>query len=102
MKQQAQLGTERGMVSREAIKLIRMLITDLARTVKVLNADIAAGEQRRHADDPVAMRVLDTRRHNLTETIASLQDRLGSIEKIRSRGYGGRANSALHHTHGAR
>ena len=65
MKQQAQLGTERGMVSREAIKLIGMLITDLARTVKVLNADVAAGEKRRHADDPVAMRMLDTRRHNL-------------------------------------
>jgi hypothetical protein len=92
MKHQLQIGTESGMVSREAVKQIRILITDLARTVQDLDADIVAKEMRPRADDPM-FRVLDMRRHNLMVTIASLEDRLESIEKMRSRGYGGQATS---------
>ena len=99
MKHQLQIGTERGIVSGEAVKQIRILITDLARTVQILDADIVAEEMRPGADDLVF--TLDTRRHNLMVTIASLEDRLDSIEKMRSRGYGDRANSALPRTRAA-
>jgi hypothetical protein len=92
MKHPLQIGTERGIVSREAVKQIRILITDLARTVQILDANIVAEEMRPRADDLVS--TLDTRRHNLMVTIASLEERLDSIEKMRSRGYGGQANSA--------
>jgi hypothetical protein len=97
MKHQVQYGTDSGIVSKEAVKQIRTLITDLACTVQNLDAYIAAGEKRPHADDLVLTRVLDTRRHNLMDTIASLEDRLGSIEHLRAREYG-RANSNLPHT----
>ena len=100
MKRQLQIGTESGIVSREAVKQIRILITDLARTLQNLDADIGAGEMRPRADNPV-LRVLDTRRHNLMITIASLEDRLESIEKMRSRGYGGQANSTFPRTRAA-
>ena len=93
MKHQLQIGTERGIVSREAVEQIRILITDLVRTVQNLDADIVAEEMRPSADDLVF--TLDTRRHNLMVTIASLEDRLDSIEKMRSRGYGSQARSAL-------
>jgi hypothetical protein len=99
MKHQLQIGTERGIVSREAVKQIRILITDLARTVQILDADIVAEEMRPRADNLVL--TLDTRRHNLMVTIASLEDRLESIEKMRSRGYGGQTNSALPRTRAA-
>jgi hypothetical protein len=99
MKHQLQIGTESGIVSREAVKQIRVLITDLARTVQILDADIVAEEMRPRPDD--LMFTLDTRRHNLMVTIASLEDRLDSIEKMRSRGYGGQANSALSRTRAA-
>jgi hypothetical protein len=95
MKHQLQIGTERGIVSGEAVKQIRILITDLARTVQSLDADIVV-EEMRGADDLVF--TLDARRHNLMVTIASLEDRLDSIEKMRSRGFGGQANLALRRT----
>jgi hypothetical protein len=100
MKHQLQIGTESGMVSREAVTQIRILITDLARTVQSLDTDIVAEEMRPGADDLV-FRVLDMRRHNLMVTIASLEDRLESIEKMRSRGYGGQANSTFPRTRAA-
>ena len=100
MKRQLQIGTESGIVSREAVKQIRILITDLVRTVQNLDVDIEAKEMRPRADGP-ALRVLDMRRHNLMVTIASLEDRLESIEKMRSRGYGGHANSAFPRTRAA-
>ena len=95
MKRQLIIGTESGIVSSEAVKQIRILISELARTVQILDADMVAGKMRPRADDPVVARMLDTRRHNLMVTIASLEDRLESIEKMRSRGYGGQANSAF-------
>jgi hypothetical protein len=100
MKRQLQIGTESGIVSREAVKQIRILLTDLARTLQKLDADIVAEEMRPRADDPV-FRVLDSRRRNLMVTIASLEDRLESIEKMRSRGYGGQANSTFPRTRAA-
>jgi len=101
MKRQLLIGTESGIVSSEAVKQIRILISELARSVQILDADIVAGEMRPRANDPVFTRMLDTRRHNLMTTIASLEDRLGSIEKMRSRGYGGQAHSAFPRTRAA-
>jgi len=66
-------------VSREAAQ-IRMLVEDLAHIVDILDAGVAADLPR--ADDAID---LDTRRHNLLVTIASLEDRLGSIEHMQSR-----------------
>jgi hypothetical protein len=87
-----QFGTESGIASREAAEQIRMLITDLSCTVQILDAEIAAEEERPRGQDPadadysVLTRMLGTRRRNLMITIASLEDRLESIEHIRSRG----------------
>ena len=84
MGRHVQLSTESAIVSRGTVEQIRMLITDLTRTVEILDANIAV-EERPCPDDLV-------RRHNLTVTIASLEDYLGSIERMRSRGYGAEAN----------
>ena len=89
MKHQAHFGTKSDIVSREVAQ-IRILIDDLGRTLDVLDAGVAADLSR--ADDAIG---LDTRRHNLLVTIASLEDRLGSIENMRSRGDAARVNSTL-------
>jgi hypothetical protein len=89
MKHQVHLGTKSGIVSREAAQ-IRMLIDDLVHTVDVLDAGGAADLPR--ADDAID---LDTRRHNLMVTVASLEDRLGSIENMRSREDRAQVNSTL-------
>ena len=96
MKHQAHFATKRDIVSREAAQ-IRILIDDLARTVDVLDAGVAA--DRHFADDGID---LDTRRHNLLVTIASLEDRLGSIENIRSRENAAQVNSTLPRARAAR
>ena len=88
MKHQVHVATESGIVSIEAVKQIKRLITALAGTVDALDA--AKNRPRADADD------LDTRRGNLMVTIASLEDRLDCIEKVRSREYGTRANLAVH------
>jgi hypothetical protein len=49
MKHQRQFGTEGGIASRASVKQIRMLITHLARTVKILDAGIKAGEKHPRA-----------------------------------------------------
>jgi hypothetical protein len=98
MKHHRQFGTESGIASKEASEQIRMLITDLSRTVQILDADIAAEEQRprmqdlSNADCSVLTRMLVTRCRNLMVTIASLEDRLESIEHIRSRGHPAKAD----------
>ena len=114
MKHQRQFGTEGGIASRASVKQIRMLITHLARTVKILDADIKAGERHPRARDlsdpdyPVLARMLSTRRRNLMITIASLEDRLGSIEslgsieKMRSRGNRRNINPRRSPRHGSR
>ena len=96
MKHQAHFGTKSDIVSREAAQ-IRILIDDLARTVDVLDAGVAADLPR--ADGAID---LDTRRHNLLVTIASLEDRLGSIENMRSREDAARVNSSLPRARAAR
>ena len=80
MKHPFHFGTQSGTVSREAAVQIRVLINDLARTVNALDATDTDDLPR--ANDALDM---DTRRHNLMTTIASLEDRLGSIERMRSR-----------------
>ena len=90
MKHQVQYGTDRGIVSKEAAKKIRMLVADLTRTVHILESDMATKKTR----------TLDIRRHNLIDTIACLEDRLGTIEHMRARDYG-RANSELPRARGA-
>jgi hypothetical protein len=94
MKHQVHVATESGIVSTEAVMQIRRLITDLARTVDALDA--AKNRPRADADD------LDTRRRNLMVTIASLENRLDCIEKVRSREYGAHANLAVPRAHVAR
>ena len=88
MKHQVHVATESGIVSTEAVMQIRRLIKDLARTVGALVA--AKTRPRADADD------LNTRRRNLMITIASLEDRLDCIEKVRSREYGAHANPRAH------
>ena len=80
MKHPFHFGTQSGIVSREAAAQIRVLINDLARTANAL--DPTDADHLSRANDAID---LDTRRHNLMTTIASLEDRLGSIEKMRSR-----------------
>ena len=100
MKHHRQVGTERGIASSEAAEQIRMLITDLSRTVRILHADIAAEEKRfrvqdvSDADYSALTSMLDTRRRNLMVAIASLEDRLGSIQHLRSRGHPAKAESS--------
>ena len=84
MKHQIQYGTDSGIVSKQAAKNIRMLVADLTRTVRILESDIAIKKTR----------MLDTRHQNLKDTIACLEDRLGSIEHLRAFRYG-RAGSNL-------
>ena len=60
MKHQVHVATESGIVSTEAVKQIKRLITALARTVDALDA--AKNRPRADADD------LDTRRRNLMVT----------------------------------
>lgn len=79
MKNPVYFGTESGAVSSEAVGQIRRLITDLARTLDAFDA--AKNQLCANADD------LETRRCNLIVTIASLEDRLDTIEKVRSREY---------------
>jgi hypothetical protein len=94
MKHQVQVVTESRIVSTEAVRQITRLITDLAHTVDALDA--AKNRPRADADD------LDTRRRNLMVTIASLEDRLDCIEKLRSREYGAHADLAVPSAHVAR
>ena len=96
MKHQVHLGTKSAIVSREAAQ-IRMLIDDLAHTVDVLDAGVAANLP--HAESAID---LDTRRHNLMATIASLEDRLGSIENMRFREDAAPVISTLHRARAAR
>jgi hypothetical protein len=91
MKHHVHVAAESGVVSTEAVMQIRRLITDLTRTVDALDA--GKNRPRTDADD------LDTRRCNLMVTIASLEDRLDCIEKVRSREYGAHANLTVLRAH---
>ncbi len=94
MKHQVHVATESGIVSKQAVMQIRRLITDLARTVDAIHA--VKNRPRLDADD------LYTRRRNLMVTIASLEDRLNCIEKVRSREYGARTDLTVPRAYVAR
>lgn len=64
----------------------RTLIADIDRIVQIINAEIAAEEERTHvldrsqADYPVLARGLATRRDNLLKTIAALEQRMERLQ----------------------
>lgn len=93
LKHQVQFGTESGIVSSKAVKHLRMLITDVARTVQNLDASVDTS-----ADEPEFTQLLAARRRNLMVTIATLEDHLWSVVKMQSR-YA--AKSTHPHAHGA-
>ena len=74
MEHQHPLGIGSVIASREA-EQIKKLITELASTVEVLDADIAAEEKR-----PNLHCLSRENRRNIMVTIETLQDRLFSIE----------------------
>jgi hypothetical protein len=74
MEHQHPLGTGSGIASREAEK-IKKLITGLNSTIEALDADIAADEKR-----PNVHCLSRENRRNIMATIATLKDRLFSIE----------------------
>jgi hypothetical protein len=74
MEHQHPLGTRSAIAPREA-EQIKKLITELASTVEVLDADIAAEEKR-----PNLHCLSRENRRNIMVTIETLQDRLFSIE----------------------
>lgn len=89
MKHQLQLGIESGIVSNEAVKeieavkQIRMLITDLTRTFQTLDR-VDTKEKRACANDLNFARLLATRRCNLMVTIATLEDHIRSLQNMQS------------------
>jgi hypothetical protein len=71
---------------REAVK-IRKMIGDLARSVQLLNCDIASEEERTRISDrsdaayPILARMLATRRDNLKDTVTALEKRLSTLDQ---------------------
>jgi hypothetical protein len=71
---------------REAVK-IRKMIGDLARSVELLNCDIASEEERTRISDrsdaaySILARMLAARRDNLRETVAALERRLLKLDQ---------------------
>ena len=86
MKSQVYFGTETGIISKEAVKQLKGLITELNGTVRRLDASGGAKYSRRVVDLQL-MEELRTRRSNLIATIAVLKDHLQSVENLRSHGY---------------
>ena len=70
----------------EAVK-IRKMIGDLARSVQLLNCDIASEEERTRISDrsdaaySILARLLATRRDNLKDTITALERRLSKLDQ---------------------
>ena len=71
---------------REAVK-IRKMIGDLARSVQLLNCDIASEEERTRISDrsdaaySILARMLAARRDNLKDTITALERRLSKLDQ---------------------
>lgn len=70
----------------EAVK-IRKMISDLDRTVQLLNCDIATEERAGISDRsdvayPILARMLATRRDNLNATITALEKRLSTLDQV--------------------
>ena len=74
--------------SQREVAQINTLISNLARSVELLNLDIDFEEERARIRDfsdpayPILARHLLTRRENLMETIAALQARVGTSEPL--------------------
>ncbi len=75
---------------REAVqirKTVRKMISDINRTVQLLNCDITTEEQRAGIFDrsastyPILARMLGARRDNLMDTIAALEQRLSALDQ---------------------
>jgi hypothetical protein len=75
--------------AREALQT-RVLISDIARIVQILDGDIAAEEEQARIFDPsqveypVLARTLAARRDNLMNTIAALERRLSKLDQAES------------------
>jgi hypothetical protein len=75
---------ESSTASREAVQT-RILIADLYRIVQILNGEIAAEEEQAgifdvfHPEYPMLARALAVRRDNLTDSIASLDQRIAGL-----------------------
>lgn len=65
--------------------VIRTMLDDLGRTIRLLDIDIAAEEERARIFDrsdaayPVLARTLAARRQNLADTIRALEERLSTM-----------------------
>jgi phage shock protein A len=74
------------LAKREAAQ-IKKMIGDLDRSVQLLNADIAAEEERTRISDrsdiayPILARMLAIRRDNLEDTITALERRLSKLDQ---------------------
>ena len=85
MRHQRHFGTNAA-AQRETAQIWKM-IGELDRGVQLLNADIAAEEERARIFDrsdsayPILARMLATRRDNLKETIAALERRLSKLDQ---------------------
>jgi ABC-type transporter Mla subunit MlaD len=81
MKHQRHFEIARATVLREAA-VIRTMMDDLNRTVRLLECDVATEEERARIFDrsnsayPILARTLAARRDNLRDTIAALERRL--------------------------
>ena len=73
--------------SREA-EQTKSLIADLDRIVQIINADVAAEEERAKVFDttrpeyPILARALKARRDNLLGTVAALRQRLPNVKEF--------------------
>jgi len=85
MKHQRHFEIARATVLREAA-VIRTMMDDLNRTVRLLDCDIATEEERARIFDrsnsayPILARTLAARRDNLRDTIAALERRLTTMK----------------------
>lgn len=84
MKSQRRFETASATALRETT-VIRSMLRDLERTIKLLDDDIAAEEERAQIFDifnaryPILARALVARRDNMKATVAALAQRLGAM-----------------------
>jgi len=74
--------TESKIGSAEAVEGIKNLVADMRHSADVLDAAIAADRSHPNAHGLLELRM---RRRNIKATVAILEDRLVSVEQLRSR-----------------
>jgi hypothetical protein len=85
MKHQRDFKRVSDVALREAAQ-VSALISDLDRTIQILDCDVANEEERARVSDrsdpayPILARALAARRDNLRDTIAALEKRLATIK----------------------